>query len=464
MTKTEEEKKALPDPYRGIHSDELYAGSVGPEVWSHVTPNLAAPEPQKKYTAGSGSNFTNPQKPDFTPYSGNQQASVLGGSNVQGIAGERPQQDLYVRTPAIPPLGGKKKSDQTTAGATPNRLQPFTLAETKSIPDAGATSNETKSKPSPIEPFISMKDGAPLFTQDGSRNVALPSQYRETGLTGQAYDKELDRYNNSRGFKAVPGQEGVRELQQALPRNELMAAANRGDGDGGFVGGVSLDPETAKIAEARRAAGSAAREDYTDYMTEQNMLEGAHGKKQAWLAQQRISAMRAAKSNEIKAKYGIDIDSMMKRSTLDRNQVAMDRDRAEIKKVDAETKNLAEGKKGDWRADQKKLEYALSTRLSDPGLFDEITGLKNTPEYKSADENGRIALRDAMAARLFNGEIGPMAKGGNGTEAQAGTKLAPEKIAHGVKSLREQGYKPEQIRQFFAEKNITISDDDLNRG
>jgi hypothetical protein len=414
MIKTEEEKKALPDPYKGIHSDAMYKGGVGPESWSNVAPNLSAPEPQKKYTPGASNNFATPQEPDFTPHIGNQQVSVLDGSNVQGIAGERPQQDLYIKT--RPPIKNKGSANEANANET-------NASRTDSIALPLGDNSTLKSSNKSIEPRISWRfnEGATFQNVNPNEQKAIPAAYEEQGLVGQGYDDARNKYNRTREFRALPDEgERVLGIQPYQERNELMAAAGRSDR--GFVGETSLDPETAKIAEERKQAGREAMDSYSQALDERNMMEGAHGKKQAWLAHQRIAAMRAAKSNEMKAKYGIDIDSMMKRSTLDRNAVAMDRDKAEIKKVDAETKNLVEGKRDDWRTDQKKLEYVLSARLNDPGLFDSATGLKDDPEYKSADENGRIALRDTMAARLLKGDIGPLAKGGNGTEAQAEEK------------------------------------------
>jgi len=99
-------------------------------------------------------------------------------------------------------------------------------------------------------------------------------------------------------------------------KTSLKSMEGTGTLPGGQVITPTMDAETQKLVDARKAEGSAALDSYNHSLDEQNILEGAHGPAQANRARAQIQALRSAQMRAFADKYGLNLKTLEFQATL----------------------------------------------------------------------------------------------------------------------------------------------------
>ena len=103
-------------------------------------------------------------------------------------------------------------------------------------------------------------------------------------------------------------------------KTSLRSMEGTGTVPGGQVIAPTMDAETQKLVEARKAEGSAALDSYNRALDEANALEGAHGPQQAARARAQIQTLRDQQMKAFADKYGLNLKNLEFQATLPKLQ------------------------------------------------------------------------------------------------------------------------------------------------
>ena len=103
-------------------------------------------------------------------------------------------------------------------------------------------------------------------------------------------------------------------------KTSLRSMEGTGTVPGGQVIAPTMDAETQKLVEARKAEGSAALDSYNRALDEANIMEGAHGPAQAARARAQIQTLRDQQMKAFTEKYGLDLKNLEFQATLPKIQ------------------------------------------------------------------------------------------------------------------------------------------------